>query len=117
MLHIFEVMNKKTRLRKLNIRGNSLRSENLYWNSFLFLFLYSSSLLFRSIPPGILASNLNRMEDVNLWSTNMAKLQVMTLFELLASGSSLRNLNIGENSLVSVQATNLAKSLRKVMMR
>ena len=57
------------------------------------------------------------MEDVNLWSTNMAKLQVMTLFELLASGSSLRNLNIGENSLVSVQATNLAKSLRKVMMR
>ena len=55
------------------------------------------------------------MEDVNLWSTSLAKLQVMSLFDLLASGpSNLSRLNIGENSLVAVQATNLAKSLRKV---
>ena len=57
------------------------------------------------------------MEDVNLWSTSLASLQVMTLFEVMASGSSLRSLNIGENSLVSVQATHMAQSLRGVMMR
>ena len=55
------------------------------------------------------------MEDVNLWSTSLAKLQVMSLFDLLTSSpSSLRSLNIGQNSLLAVQATNLAKSLRKV---
>ena len=67
------------------------------------------------MPPDILSSTLVRMEDVNLWSTSLAKLQVMSLFDLLAySPSSLRSLNIGQNSLLAVQATNLAKSLRKV---
>ena len=69
----------------------------------------------RCVLPDILSTNLVRMEDVNLWSTSLAKLQVMRLFDLLASSpSSLRSLNIGENSLLAVQATNLAKSLRKV---
>ena len=57
------------------------------------------------------------MEDVNLWSTSLAKVQVMTLFDLLASSSNnLKVLNIGENSLVSVQATSMSKALRLVGM-
>ena len=119
VLHIFEVMNTKTRLKKLNVRGNSLRSVDLleYKMSSKQRLPYFNILHFslRSVPPGILSSSLVTMEDVNLWSTSLAKLQVMSLFDLLASGpSSLSRLNIGENSLVAVQATNLAKSLRKV---
>lgn len=68
----------------------------------------------RTIPPSTLSSTLNKMEDVNIWSTSLTKAQVIDLFEKMAGGTNLRSINIGANSLVSVPAQPLATALSKL---
>jgi len=90
--HIFKIMHIKTRLKKLNIRGNSLRT----------------------IQSKILSSTLNKLEDVNLMSTNLTKNQAMDFFEEMSSQSNLKVLNISGNALISVQAASFGTAVNKL---
>ena len=92
VIHIFKVMESKTRLKKLNIRGNSLRP----------------------IQSKVLASTLNKLEDVNLMSTSLTKHQAMDFFEEMSCQTSLRILNMTGNILISVQAASFGRAVNKL---
>ena len=54
------------------------------------------------------------MEDINLWSTRLTKPQVMELFNQMAIQTNLFNVNLGENSLISIPAIIFAKAIFKL---
>ena len=86
---IFKVMHSTTRLRKLNIRGNSLKD----------------------VPPSIIATTLNDLENVNIMSTSLKKAQVNEFFDTMSLHTNLVKLNIGGNNLISVHATSFGKAV------
>ena len=112
--HIFEVMIRKTRLKKLNIRGNCLRSAILVLMKKRFSFKILNFIYLRTIHPSTLSLTLNKMEDINLWSTRLTKPQVMELFNQMAIQTHLTNVNLGENSLISIPAIIFAKAIFKL---
>ena len=69
---------------------------------------------FRSLSTTTLSTTLNRMEDVNVWSTGLTKSQVIDLFEKMSAETNLRSLNIGANTLISVPANTLGTALSKL---
>ena len=112
--HIFEVMIRKTRLKKLNIRGNCLRSALLVLMKTRFSFEILNFIYFRTIHPSTLSLTLNKMEEINLWSTRLTKPQVMELFNQMAIQTHLTIVNLGENSLISIPAIIFAKAIFKL---
>ena len=92
VIHIFKGMELKTRLKKLNIRGNSLRA----------------------VESKVLSITLNKLEDVNLMSTNLTKNQAMDLFEEMSCQTYMKVLNISGNILISVQANSFGKAVNKL---
>ena len=63
------------------------------------------------VEPDLLARAVGRLEEVNLGSTSLTSPQVCAIFAVIATGSKLRNLNIGHNNLSAVTPATLAKAV------
>ena len=89
---LFTTMCQESQLKKLVISNNNLST----------------------VEPEVLATAVNKLEEVGMWKTHITSEQAQTLFAAIAEGSSLKKLRIGINNLSSIEPAVLIRAVRRL---